>query len=63
MENQEDDKIKSKLPHNSYFILSEILKGKYKPRTIEAMFRGVRTMKPEVLEAAKSFLKLINIEL
>ena len=63
MENQEIDKIKAKLPHGSYLIISKLLKEKYKPRTIEVMFRGVRKMKPEVLEASKSFLKSIDIEL
>lgn len=64
MENQEIDKIKSKLPHGSYAIIASMLPldGKqYKARTIEAMFLKRRTMKPEVLSTAKRFLETINV--
>lgn len=62
MENQAIDKIKEKLPHGSYKMISKKMNEKYKPRTIEKMFGGKRTMKPEVLEASIEFLKSINIE-
>lgn len=65
MKSQEIASIKKKLPHNSYTILSKMLNGKYRPRTIEAMFRdqelsSSRKMKPEVWEAVQQFLEIIK---
>jgi len=62
MESQQIEKIKDKLPHGSYPILSAKLDGKYKPGTIKAMFNGHRTMKKEVLEAAEQFIETIQPE-
>lgn len=63
MKSQQVKKIKSKLPHGSYTMISSMMLGdkKYKPRTIEAMFCGRRTMKQEVLDTAKKFLDTINV--
>lgn len=63
MESQAIEKIKEKLPHGSYKMISKKMNEKYKQRTIEAMFLGKRTMKEDVIEAAKDFLKSINVEL
>ncbi len=60
MEKQEAQKIKTKLPWGSYRMISLMLDGKYKPGTIEKMFNGVRTMKPEVIQAARSLLGTIE---
>ena len=59
--------IKSKLPQNSYQIISKMVNGKYTKGTIRAMFRdekyeSARTMQPEVLEAAKRLVELMNPE-
>ena len=60
MGKQELKEIKAKLPWGSYKMLSLMMGNKYKPGTIEKMFNGARTMKPEVLETAKSFLKTLS---
>jgi len=60
MEKQEIQKIKAKLPWGSYKMISLMLDGKYKPGTIEKMFNGARTMRPEVLQAAKSLIETIE---
>jgi hypothetical protein len=62
MKNKEVEEIRRKLPIGSYKIIAHMMGDKYKPRTIEVMFRGVRTMKQVVLETAKKFLSTINPE-
>jgi hypothetical protein len=60
MEKQDIPKIKAKLPWGSYKMISLMLDKKYKPGTIEKMFNGARTMRPEVLHAARSLLGTIG---
>lgn len=62
MKNQEVEEIRGKLPIGSYKIIAHMMGDKYKPRTIEVMFRGVRTMKPAVMETARKLLSTINPE-
>lgn len=68
LQKQEIERIKKELPQNSYSIISKMLAGRYKPRTIEAMFRdsnlkSSRTMNDEVLTTAKQFLETLHVTL
>lgn len=58
---EEVEKIKKLLPRTgAYKIIEGMLNGTYKANTIKAMFNQQRTMKDEVLEAAKKLIKIMN---
>jgi len=65
MKHQQVKEIKDKLPHGAYGIISKMVGEKYKPRTIEAMFRdpdlpSSRKMNEDVLNAAQKLIETIN---
>ena len=61
IKSEETENIKKQLPlAGAYTIISGLLNGALKPNTVKAMMNQQRTMKPEVLEAAKKLIEMIN---
>jgi hypothetical protein len=61
IKDEEIEKIKKQLPRaGAYQVISGMVNGAYRPRTIAAMLNQDRTMNTGVLQEAKRLIEIIN---